>query len=424
MNIKQLSKFVKNMPKHHTLMLAANHGMGKSQVVSTVLRDVIAKREGVKPEEVAVLDRRASQLDPGDLTGGIFLVGGQTFNAPPYWLPIHPTDGQWLEERLKAAGREWVPFQTAKVGIMFLDEVNRARPETLQCIFELILDRRLHGIRIPENWYIIAAVNADRDTYDVQEQDPAFTDRVILMNFEPSFEELFAHLDEATSAGKIHEVIAMYLRQRNDKIDPSPDLIKNARDKGEKIFSRRSWYRLGECLQDYANDGEDIVASVAAGNSTKELIEVCTGYIGSADAVAFSTYCKDEFSVLTPKDILDKYDDKISARIKKMGQTNAVGLAGLARALNAELTKRPDKLSTKIHQSILRFMEDIPREVCSGFWKEWHEAKASQADAWYVTPRRRKVVVFAIMGPNGYPKWEESQKKKGIDLDSDVPDGL
>ena len=213
MNINELSDFMAIVPTHHTVMLTANHGVGKSKVVATVIRDVLAKRHGVKPEDVDVIDKRASQLDPGDLTGGIFLVGGQTFNAPPYWLPVHQSSAAWLEDRLKAAGREWVPFKdNTKVSVLFLDEVNRARPETLQCIFELILDRSLHGIKIPDTCYVMAAVNGDRDTYDVQEQDPAFTDRVVMIPFEPTFDELYTHLDIAVGMELIHEVIPMYLR--------------------------------------------------------------------------------------------------------------------------------------------------------------------------------------------------------------------
>jgi MoxR-like ATPase len=424
MNINELSDFMAIVPTHHTVMLTANHGVGKSKVVATVIRDVLAKRHGVKPEDVDVIDKRASQLDPGDLTGGIFLVGGQTFNAPPYWLPVHQSSAAWLEDRLKAAGREWVPFKdNTKVSVLFLDEVNRARPETLQCIFELILDRSLHGIKIPDTCYVMAAVNGDRDTYDVQEQDPAFTDRVVMIPFEPTFDELYTHLDIAVGMELIHEVIPMYLRSRQDKIDPSPKLIKEARDRGDKLFSRRSWYRFGECLSNYAKADNDIVANLASGKGTlKDLIAVGAGYIGTGDASAFAKYVADEFSVLTPKDILNNYTDAISTRVKKMAKTNASGLAGLQRNLVEELKKLSDKLPEKIQKNLVRFAEDIPREVRSGFWMAWHGEKRAQADGWYTSPHRRLLIVETMMPPEAYNKWVTAQQEKGVDLSSDKPD--
>ena len=44
--------------------------------------------------------------------------------------------------------------------VLFLDELNRARPEILQSVHDLALNRTLAGKRLPEGSIVVSAVNA------------------------------------------------------------------------------------------------------------------------------------------------------------------------------------------------------------------------------------------------------------------------
>lgn len=424
-NIKELKEFFKVIPTHHTAMLQANHGVGKSSVVKGPIREVIAERHNVDPSEVKVIDMRASQMDPGDLTGGIFLVGGQTYFAPPSWFPVHPDDSEWLSDRLEKAGREWQPFQTNKVGILFLDELNRARPETLQCFFELILDRSLNQIRIPDTWYVISAVNSDRDIYNVEEQDPAFTDRVTLIDFDPSFAEWYEYMEGEVNNKKIHEAIVLFTKAKDNKIDPQADLITKARDRGEKIFSRRSWYRLGEAIMSYENSGYDLIQGAVedSGDAVNDLIRLASSYVGSAVGLDFVTFVRSEYQQLTPKIILEKFTDKVGDMVSKMAARNAVNLAGLSKAITDELNNsyKGKKLPAAVQKNITKFLQALPREARSGFWSEWRKEDKSQADAWYNTNLRKRVITESMMLEPAFKKWLASEEAKGKDMNSDAP---
>ena len=89
--------------------------------------------------------------DPGDLIGLPRLnnESGKTEFMPPYWFP---TDGKPI--------------------VLFLDELNRARPEVLQTIMDLALNRKLAGRTLPKGSRIISAVN-DGEEYQLTDLDPA-----------------------------------------------------------------------------------------------------------------------------------------------------------------------------------------------------------------------------------------------------------
>ena len=79
--------------------------------------------------------------DPGDLIGipNRNEATGKTEFMPPWWFPL---DGKPI--------------------VLFLDELNRARPEVLQTIMDLALNRTLAGRKLPEGSRIISAVRLTR----------------------------------------------------------------------------------------------------------------------------------------------------------------------------------------------------------------------------------------------------------------------
>ena len=89
-----------------------------------ILEDFFAARR----EKVVTLFL-GQMSDPGDLIGLPHLdeATGRTEFMLPYWFPV---DG--------------------KPVVLFLDELNRARPEVLQTVMDLTLNRKLAGKSLPE----------------------------------------------------------------------------------------------------------------------------------------------------------------------------------------------------------------------------------------------------------------------------------
>ncbi len=157
-NITELLQVLDIMPAEHNIMLVGNHGIGKSEILT----------EYYKAKGMRVVALFLGQMsDPGDLIGLPHKdeATGKTDFMPPYWFPI---DG--------------------KPVCLFLDELNRARPEILQTIMDLALNRKLAGRMLPEGSRIIAAVN-DGDQYQLPDLDPALASRLNIVTFSPTPQE-------------------------------------------------------------------------------------------------------------------------------------------------------------------------------------------------------------------------------------------
>ena len=157
-NITELKQLLEATPASHNIMLVGNHGIGKSEILT----------EFFKEKDMQVVALFLGQMaDPGDLIGlpNKDEKTGKTDFMPPYWFPV---DGKPI--------------------VLFLDELNRARPEILQTVMDLALNRKLAGKLLPEGSRIISAVNAG-DQYQLTDLDPALVSRFNIVNFKPTAEE-------------------------------------------------------------------------------------------------------------------------------------------------------------------------------------------------------------------------------------------
>ena len=135
-NVKELKNLLDSTPHTHNIMLSGKHGIGKSRIITDHF--------SAKGQKVVTLFL-GQMSDPGDLIGlpNKDEKTGKTVFMPPYWFP---TDNQPL--------------------VLFLDELNRARPEILQTIMDLALNRKLAGRELPAGSRIVSAVN-DGEEYQL-----------------------------------------------------------------------------------------------------------------------------------------------------------------------------------------------------------------------------------------------------------------
>lgn len=155
---RQLHQILADTPPDQNTMLVGRHGIGKSEAIAAFFAE---RNRRVVPFFLGQMS------DPGDLIGlpRIDDASGRTTFLPPAWWPL---DDQPI--------------------VLFLDELNRARPEMLQSIMELALNQTLAGRRLPRGSQIVAAVN-DGDDYQVTDLDPALVSRFNVYSFEPTVED-------------------------------------------------------------------------------------------------------------------------------------------------------------------------------------------------------------------------------------------
>lgn len=256
-NTEELLEVLRVTPPEQNIMLAGNHGIGKSQIIT----EYFTKK---KLRVVALFLGQMS--DPGDLIGLPHYdeETGLTTFSPPYWFPI---DGKPI--------------------VLFLDELNRARPEILQTIMDLALNKKLAGRPLPEGSRIVSAVNAG-DEYQLTDLDPALVSRFNIYTFAPSPDEW---LKWASKKG-FDSRILHYIKLKPNRLD----CYKLEEDDNNltKTPDRRSWEKVN-----------DILKSIPTLKPIHS--KILTGVIGEAAAVDFiTTESVREKNKVSGLDILEK----------------------------------------------------------------------------------------------------------------------
>jgi len=388
MNLHQLSNHIAFSPLTHSVVLAANHGVGKSAVTSKFTK-LIGKIYNT--ESVGFVDIRLSQNDVGDLKGVPKNYGGRTFFAPPFWLPIEKNAQEQIKAMIEHIGEVFADPNTPEYGILFLDEMNRASKEVLQCAFELVLDRRLGGIAIPPGWKVMAAINHDADIYQVFELDPALLDRFSFIEFKPTTEEWLEWGEEVDENGRtnIHLAVRRYITSFPDHLDPSKELIESATKSTAKIQSRRSWHKLSECLYSYEDRASIGAPDLTDPSNEDSLVLIGKSYVGSAQAVAFAGFVRDKFDVITPAKIFDKWNTKLEERIKQTCAENPFEIGMIVKQVVEESRKRMTgtEFSPEVKVGLSKFILSLAKEyvvdVFTSLMQDPDEKTSTAARDWY-----------------------------------------
>ena len=201
-------------PTDQNLMLVGNHGIGKSEILTEYFSG-----KGMKVVPLFL----GQMSDPGDLIGipNRNNTTGKTEFMPPYWFPL---DGKPI--------------------VLCLDELNRARPEVLQTIMDLALNRTLAGRKLPDGSRIISAVNAG-DQYQLTDLDPALVSRFNVVTFRPTTQEWLLWADKVGVDARVRD----FIRENPIWLDKNPD-AKEGVDTGlDKTPDRRAWKRVSDILK-------------------------------------------------------------------------------------------------------------------------------------------------------------------------------
>jgi hypothetical protein len=201
-------------PADQNIMLVGNHGIGKSEILTDYFS---GKGMPVVPLFLGQMS------DPGDLIGipNRNDTTGKTEFMPPYWFPL---DGKPI--------------------VLFLDELNRARPEVLQTIMDLALNRKLAGRSLPEGSRIISAVNAG-DQYQLTDLDPALVSRFNVVCFRPTVQEWLLWAEQAGVDARVRD----FIRENPLWLDKDPDAKEGADTGLDKTPDRRGWKRVSDILR-------------------------------------------------------------------------------------------------------------------------------------------------------------------------------
>jgi MoxR-like ATPase len=208
-NTMELLKILEMTPPEQNIMLVGKHGIGKSEIISGYFI-------GLGQKVTALFLGQMS--DPGDLLGlpALDPQSARTEFRPPWWFPV---DG--------------------KPVVLFLDELNRARPEILQAVMDLVLNKRLAGRMLPAGSRIVSAVN-EGEEYQLTDLDPALVSRFNIYWFSPTPAEWLLW---AANNG-VDARVTKFIEQHNEFLDAPA----NEDAELEKSYDRRSWKRVSDMI--------------------------------------------------------------------------------------------------------------------------------------------------------------------------------
>lgn len=339
-NTTELKETLAITPASHNIMLVGKHGIGKSEILTSHFG-----KEGMKVVTLFL----GQMSDPGDIIGlpskieskdAKGNVTSMTDFTPPYWFPV---DGKPI--------------------VLFLDELNRARPEILQTVMDLTLNRRLAGKALPEGSRVIAAVN-DGDEYQLTDLDPALVSRFNIYEFKPSVEEW---LNWAV-ANKLDERVINFVQNNPTWLDgDSGDNAKREYQGLEKSADRRAWKKVSDIMKNV-----DMIKDIHK--------HVIAGVVGAAAAAAFIRSAL-QSNAITGKDLLLKYEKTMKSVEKYQLHEFAILNEAVFRFLeNAKLNDNEKKLAaTNLQQYIDWLRKNKKKEALANFTSIFEKGTYSEA---------------------------------------------
>ncbi len=239
-------------------------GVGKSSVIRAIAEE----------KELALIDIRASLLDPTDLRGIPTVHNGKAFWCRPEFLPG--------------------PDDPAN-GLLFFDELNAAPTLVQASLYQLTLDRRVGEYQLPDGWHIIAAGNRSEDASVTFRMPAALANRFVHLDFEVDFDDWRAW---ALSNG-IHHRVAAFLGTRRE-------MLLNM-DGTEKAFpTPRSWEMLSDAAHrmDISSDTLDVFIGIVGEGAAMEFVGFCDSAITEEK---IQVILNDPANAVLPKKLGDQY---------------------------------------------------------------------------------------------------------------------
>lgn len=273
---QQLTDILTVTPASQNILLVGRHGIGKSEILRAFYE--------VRGERVVSLFL-GQMADPGDLIGLPYMADGVMEFRPPYWFP---TDNHPI--------------------VLFLDELNRARPELLQTVMDLCLSRTIAGRQLPAGSRVIAAVN-DGEQYQLTPLDPALVSRFAVYRFAPTVADWLRYAE----ARQLDERVVQFISENPSWLDGDGRAENTSgRDTGlEPNPDRRAWTLLAETIAPLKH-------------LTEQHAPLLCGRVGTAAASRFLASLSGEH-LLSAEDVLLRFPRyEATIRLYKLHEMSAL----------------------------------------------------------------------------------------------------
>jgi hypothetical protein len=275
---------------------------------------------------------------------------------------------------------------------LFLDEINRARPEIGNAAMQLTLEKKILDLQLTKGSRIFSAINPSKiSKYGVEEMAPAQLDRWMKIELKPDLQEW---LDHAESKG-FHEAVINYVEANPKNLFPyDNDELTNMASKGseEKVPTPRSYEMLSKALISLEKADPDYFKGEGGDVLLSEVVRGCVGP-GVALDFAESYYSKSispAQAMEKPDDIKELLSNYHAGRQKRFMNNVNKYVAELISAKditfqNNELLTSDDTLATfikRIQLAYNKLMNTVRTEVSASIYNKTFVEAISKSDMW------------------------------------------
>ena len=269
MDIKTFKTLAAKLPPEIAVLMRGPTGVGKSQMARALADEL----------SLPFIDVRGSTMDESQVSGIPDFETSKTAGVATFCLPSFYV----------RACREPV--------VLMLDELNRSMPQVMQSFFQIVLDRELGNnvdgepLRLHPETRVVAAVNWGNE-YDVNDMDPALLRRFWVVDLEPTNSDWI----DWASDNNVDPVLVDFIRQNPDHLRVDPSSV----EPGTVIPTPASWDRLNLSLGHMGFAASDICGTRPAG-----FYPLCSGFVGTEAAIAFTEFVANYERVISAEDVLE-----------------------------------------------------------------------------------------------------------------------
>ena len=257
-------------------------GLGKSEIVQAWV-----KEQQKKDEKFGFIDLRIAYLEAPDAIG---MPTEKEVNG--IWRTIHCLPSFW---------------PTEGNGVILLEEFNRGTTGVMNCLMQLMTDRAVGPhYHLPDGWIIVAAINPDDASYDLNTVDTALSDRFEFFDID------FDHTTFVKYAEKSgwDEKLLLYLKSGEWTYKSAESI--NTKD-GGKYISPRTWSKMNAAEKAGARE---------RGKQFHHL--VCSSVLGKHVGNSYYKACWDDAPV-TAQDLLNNPEAAIAKLRDQSDPKNYMG---------------------------------------------------------------------------------------------------
>lgn len=296
-------------------------GLGKSQIVQQWV-----KEQKKRNPAFGFLDLRIAYMEAPDLIG----VVKEEKDANGRFRTIHCLPSFW---------------PTEGEGLILLEEPNRGTTGVMNCLMQLLTDRKVHEYELPPGWIVAACINPDSSEYDVNAMDRALKDRFEDFEIEYDTMTFLEFMDKQDWSASIQRFIgdAIWMYKT------SQELGQNG-----KYISPRTWSKVNAAEKAGIRKNRQLHRIVVSSILGKDIGNEYHKYCYDQAPVTASDLIKDEKAALAKlrehSDPNNYKGDMISATIDSI--TKAYG--GLAANC------KPDQIS---EETMVQVAKIIPKDL-------------------------------------------------------------